>query len=107
MLIETEVTLSTIISGRVNDPKQGWIAKQILLSERQKTSFLMVFGYGCSQRRKDCLEDFIDNYQRRKNRGVYDWVIFHPDDWSSPGEPCHFVGPGDAMHHVRQTMCGW
>ena len=107
MSIETEVTLSTIISGRVNDPEQGWIAKQILLSEKQKAAFLKVFGHGCSQRRKDCLKDFIDNCQRRKNRGVYDWVVFYSDDWSGPGEPCQFFGPGDAMAHTRKVMCGW
>ena len=102
-----QVTLSQIISGRIYDPKAGWISKQIILTDKQKNGFVKLFGHGCTQRRKDSLRDFIENTTKRQNHTAYDRVIFN-DDSTEP--TCRYIAGQDETVEipiVRKLTCGW
>ncbi len=100
-----QFTLSNVISQRFCDPEKGWIKKKFVLTEIEKTEFVKVFGYGCSQKTKDRLQVFIDNLEGQRVRAVHDWVIFYPDDLD--GVICYFAGwSGENMAHTRKIMCG-
>lgn len=101
------VTLFQVISGRIHDPKKGWINKQIILTDEQKNEFVKLFGHGCTQRRKDSLRDFIENTTKRQNHTAYDRVIFNND---SSEYICQYVPGQDETIEipiVRKLTCGW
>ena len=103
-----QVALSKVISGRIYDPKEGWIDKQIILTDKQKDDFVKLFGHGCTQRRKESLRDFIENATNRKNYGIYDRIIFCDDD--SRGGTCTYCAGQDypsELALIRKLVCGW
>ena len=102
-----QVTLSQIISGRIYEPKTGWISKQTILTDKQKNGFVKLFGHGCTQRRKDSLLDFIENTTKRQNYTVYDRVIFNDD--SSEYICQYFPGQDETVEIpiIRKLTCDW
>jgi hypothetical protein len=102
-----EFTLSNVISGRFCDPEKGWIDKQFVLTEAQKTAFVNVFGHGCQEPRKHRLRTFIDNLEGQRVRALYDLVVFYDDPENRHGTLCQYFGPGDTYPTIRKQMCGW
>lgn len=98
-----QLTLENVISGRVCDPEEGWVSRDIVLTEKQKASFVYVFGKGCTEKRKRDLRDFIENARNRKSYGIYGRVYFYDET----RRYCAGQDYPSEIALVRKLACGW
>lgn len=73
-------TLDNLISKRIYDPVDGHVDFEMELSEEQKQAFVQVFGYRTRQNTKRELGYFIQNPRGYRTYGIYQRVMFSPED---------------------------